>query len=145
LEELQKQVINFIDTDTKNLAYVISKIDFCIFVLNCTYNLERLRTLQSLVKYCGWTFALEKTCIICDRPRKLLFDSEKRLHAEGKTAILFADGYSLYSYHGVTLPEKYGKMHPHQWQAQLLLEEDNTELRRVLIQGIGYSRICQEL
>ena len=27
----------------------------------------------------------------------------------------------------------------------IFLEEENAELRRVLIQGIGYSRICQEL
>ena len=32
-----------------------------------------------------------------------------------------------------------------QWQAQWLLEEDNAELRRVLIQEIGYARLCQEL
>jgi hypothetical protein len=51
----------------------------------------------------------------------------------------------LYSYHGVTLPEKYGNTHPQQWRSQWLLEESNAELRRVLIQGIGYSRICKEL
>jgi hypothetical protein len=45
----------------------------------------------------------------------------------------------------VKLPEKYGKLHPHEWQAQWILEEENAELRRVLIQGIGYARICQEL
>jgi hypothetical protein len=43
------------------------------------------------------------------------------------------------------LPEQYGKVHPHQWQSEWLLTEDNVELRRVLIQGIGYDRICQEL
>jgi hypothetical protein len=82
---------------------------------------------------------------VCDRPRILSFDNEQRLHAEGSPAIQFADGYSLYSYHGVTLPEKYGVLHPNQWQAKWLLEEDNAELRRVLMQGIGYGRICQEL
>ncbi|MBD3563194.1 hypothetical protein H6S82_30800, partial [Planktothrix sp. FACHB-1355] len=73
------------------------------------------------------------------------FDNQNRLHAEGSAAIQYADGFSFYAYHGVTLPEKYGKLHPNQWQAKWLLEEKNAELRRVLIQGIGYSRICQEL
>ena len=99
----------------------------------------------SLFEHCGWIFPFENICIICDRPCKLSLDNQQRLHAEGEPALQFADGYSLYAYHGVTLPEKYGKLHPHQWQAQWLLEEDNAELRRVLIQGIGYSRICQEL
>jgi hypothetical protein len=87
----------------------------------------------------------EKVCFVCERPTKISLDTEYRLHAEGEPAIQFADGYSLYSYHGVTLPEKYGKVHPHQWQAQSILEEENAEIRRVLIQGVGYARICQEL
>ncbi len=73
------------------------------------------------------------------------FDAENRLHAEGEPAVQFADGYSLYFYHGVTLPDRYSKIHPHQWQANWILTEKNAELRRVLIQGIGYARICQEL
>jgi len=43
------------------------------------------------------------------------------------------------------LPEKYGQLHPNQWQASWILSEKNAELRRVLIQGIGYARICQQL
>lgn len=99
----------------------------------------------SLAANCGWILPTEKLCIVCDRPRILSFDDQNRLHAEGAPAIQFADGYSLYAYHGVTLPEKYGKIHPNQWQASWLLEEQNAELRRVLIQGIGYSRIASEL
>jgi internalin A len=43
------------------------------------------------------------------------------------------------------LPEEYGQLHPNQWQSQWLLTEENAEVRRVLIQGIGYDRLCQEL
>lgn len=50
----------------------------------------------------------KEVCLICDRPTKLFFDNQNRLHAQGKPAIQYADGFSLYSYHGVTLPEKYG-------------------------------------
>lgn len=82
---------------------------------------------------------------MCDRPRILSFDNEQRLHAEGTPAIQFADGFSVYAYHGVELPENYGLLHPNLWQAKWLLEEDKAELRRVLMHGIGYARICQEL
>ncbi|MEH1805242.1 DUF6745 domain-containing protein [Nostoc sp.] len=120
-------------------------VDFYISVLNCSYNQIRWQVLQSLAKYCGWILFYENVCIICDRPLNLRFDNQNRLHAEGEPAIEFTDGYSLYSYHGVTLPEKYGKIHPQQWQATWLLTEENIELRRVLIESIGYARICQEL
>lgn len=148
-----------------------SLLDFCFSVLNCPYAQEKWELLQALIRNCGWIYPFEKTCIICERPIKLFFDSQDRLHAEGKLAIQFADGWGLYSYHGVTLPEKYGAVHPrewqaewylqeptpqlrqlllkvlppHQWQAQWILKEDNAELRRLLIEGIGYARICQEL
>jgi hypothetical protein len=114
-------------------------------ILNYAYNQKTLNVIQSLVNHCGWIFPFEKLAIICDRPTKISFDSQNRLHAEGEPAIQFADGYRLYSYHGETLPEKYGQVHPNQWRSQWLLEEEDAEVRRVLIQGIGYARICQEL
>ena len=106
---------------------------------------EILRCQKLLFEDCGWIFPFEKICFVCDRPRHLRFDSQNRLHAEGEPAIEFADGWNFYYYHGVRLPEKYGQVHPNQWQSQWLLAEENAELRRVLIQGIGYDRIIQEL
>ncbi|MEG3923505.1 DUF6745 domain-containing protein, partial [Microcoleus sp. T3_D1] len=106
---------------------------------------EILRCQKLLFEHCGWIFPFEKFCAVCDRPRHLRFDSQNRLHAEGEPAIEFADGWNFYYYHGVRLPEEYGKFHPNQWQSQWILAEDNAELRRVLIEGIGYARIIQEL
>ncbi|MBD1937735.1 DUF6745 domain-containing protein [Microcoleus sp. FACHB-68] len=122
-----------------------SLFDFCITVLDCNLTEKSWSLFQSLVKNTGWIFYYNKTAIVCNRPVKLAFDSENRLHGEGEAALQYADGFSLYSYHGVTLPEKYGKLQPHQWQAQWLIEERNAEVRRVLVQEIGYGRICQEL
>ncbi|MEH2046446.1 DUF6745 domain-containing protein [Nostoc sp.] len=120
-------------------------INFCISELKWNVFQQHWLILQNLIKNCGWIFPDKNIAIICDRPLHLRFDNQNRLHAEGEPAIEFTDGYSLYSYHGVTLPEKYGKIHPQQWQAEWLLSEENAELRRVLIQGIGYTRICEEL
>jgi len=106
---------------------------------------EILRSQKLLFQHCGWIFPFEKICAVSDRPRHLRFDSQNRLHAEGEPAIEFADGWNFYYYHGVRLPEEYGQLHPNQWQSQWLLTEENAEVRRVLIQGIGYDRIIQEL
>lgn len=119
--------------------------DFCISVLNCAHDARRWDVFQALTQSCGWFIPLEQTCIVCDRPISFSYDSDYRLHAEEKPAIQFADGYSLYAHHGVTIPERYGLLHPREWQAQWILEEENAEVRRVLIQGIGYARVCQDL
>ena len=52
---------------------------------------------------------------------------------------------SVIYYRGVVLPERYLFLHPHQWQPHWILEESNAEVRRLLVQEIGYSRILHEL
>ncbi|CBN57022.1 MULTISPECIES: DUF6745 domain-containing protein [Kamptonema] len=131
----------------EDLAEEASIMDYCIsgLTLSSRKSQYKWELYQSLAENCGWIYTLEEICYVCDRPRILSLDSQQRLHAEGSPAIQFADGFSVYAYHGVRLPEKYGKFHPQQWRSEWLLSEDNAELRRVLIQGIGYDRICQEL
>ncbi|MCU0542686.1 MAG: leucine-rich repeat domain-containing protein [Oscillatoriaceae cyanobacterium Prado104] len=133
---------------SKYLRETLTLAECCISILGITLKPESHKVfaaVKQLVAECGWIFAFANICIACSRPIKLCFDSANLLHAEGESAIEFAGGYKLYSYRGVTLPEKYGKLIPSQWKSQWLLEEENAELRRVLIQGIGYARICQEL
>ena len=139
-------------------------IDNIIFPEHILYQIYLIETYQSLLKItldektqqwydclnhlfenCGWFIPFEDVCIVCDRPSKFSLDSENRLHSEGEPAIQFADGYGLYYHHGVALPEQYGTVHPNQWEAKWLLSENNSELRRILIQAIGYNRICNEL
>nr|WP_293108579.1 hypothetical protein [Okeania sp. SIO2F4] len=126
-------------------ASSIQMIDFCISVLGCSYDKQKWLAVQGLVQECGFVLQLESTCLVCENPMNISLDAQNRFHAEGEPAIKFIDGYHIYAYQGVKLPEKYGLLHPNRWQARWLLTEENAELRRVLIQGIGYSRICQEL
>ncbi|MEG4033631.1 hypothetical protein QUA03_07380 [Microcoleus sp. S36b_A4] len=123
-----------------------SLLDFCISVLNLPHSYARnWIVFQSIVRDCGWIYPYDKVCIVCEKPIALSADSNYRLHAEGTPAVQFADGVSIYAYHGVILPEWYGRLHPHQWQSKWVLKEQNVEVRRALIQGITYDRICQEL
>lgn len=122
-----------------------SGIDFAISVLNKDCDVNSKLCFNLLANLGGWIFPHRKACVICDRPTKMCLDDEQFPHGEGFPAIQFSDGFSVYAYHGVKIPEKYGKIHPQQWQSQWLLEEENAELRRVLIQGIGYARISQDL
>ena len=122
-----------------------SWLDFCICVLNCTHNQQEWNVFQEIAQSCGWFYPFEKIAIVCDRPIKLSFDEQHRLHREGAPAIQFADQFQVYAYEGVSLPGKYGQLPPSQWQAHWILQERNVALRRILMQGIGYARMCQEL
>jgi len=123
-----------------------SLLDFCISALNLPHSYGRNWIIfQSIVRDCGWIYPYDNVCVVCEKPIALSVDTNYRLHAEGTPAIRFADGFSIYAYHGMILPEWYGYFHPYQWQSKWVLKEHNAEVRRALIQGIGYDRICQEL
>ncbi|BAY97853.1 hypothetical protein NIES37_18000 [Tolypothrix tenuis PCC 7101] len=129
---------------TDSICYECGWSDFCISELGF-YKHSTWDIYQNILKNCGRIYAYKEACLICDRPTKLSFNNQNRLHAEGEPALEYVDGFKVYAYEGVRLPEKYGKVFANQWQATWLLEEGNAELRRVLIQGIGYKRICEEL
>jgi uncharacterized protein YjbI with pentapeptide repeats len=172
-EGIWRKVSAFLDNCIcpESLADIGALFDFQISVLNARGDTEHWKAFESIVSNCGWLFTFDKVCLACDIPFKINFDNEQRFHAEGEAAIKFADGYSLYYYHGVSLPEKYGKVRPQHWQTEWYLEEPNIQLRRILIevipshklqaswllhernaelrrnliQKIGYARVCQEL
>jgi len=105
---------------------------------------SKVKGLFATAKHCGWWWAFKDVAVAIPKPSAIRLDDRGRLHGEGVPAVAY-EGFNVYAYHGVRLPEKYGKVPPEKWQPQWLLEEDNAELRRVLIQAIGYDRICQEL
>jgi leucine-rich repeat protein SHOC2 len=47
-------------------------------------------------------------------------------------------------FEGIELPERYWT-NLSNWKAEWLLDEDNAEIRRILIGQLGYEKICQEL
>lgn len=130
------------------LMQLISSLEYITTELGSTLSPEATQgfdCLNQLFEACGWIMPFADVCVVCDRPDQLFLDQEQRLHGEGEAAIAYRDGFQVYAHHGTILPANYGSIHPHQWQSTWLLEEPNAELRRILIQGIGYGRICQEL
>ncbi len=120
-------------------------LDFAVEALNCSVDAMKWDAFSAIAQSCGWILPYEKVCIVCDRPVSLAFDAQFRLHAEGKPALQFFDGFSVYAFQGVRLPKIYGELHPHQWRASWLLNESDVDLQRSLIKGIGYGRLSQEL
>jgi hypothetical protein len=80
--------------------------DFCISVLKLHHDRKKWHTFRELIQFCGLLFKYEKVCIACERPCKLSFDEENRLHADGEPALKFPDGYSVYANHGQSLIEE---------------------------------------
>ncbi|MBD2452202.1 hypothetical protein H6G76_34905 [Nostoc sp. FACHB-152] len=112
--------------------------------LGVTLAQDKYNLFCNYMQQVGWMFPYEGVAIAIQRPL-IRRNSAGEIHGEGIPAIEFSDGCGVYAYRGINLPEKYGQAHPTNWRAEWLLEQRNAELRRVLIQGIGYERIYQQL
>lgn len=120
-------------------------LEFSIDEIDCSHNARFWAAFRALVHHCGWVFLRKDVCLVCDRPTKYAFDAQGNYHGFVEPAIAYADGFSVYVHHGTVLPERDGTVLPSQWQARWLVTESNSQLRRLLIQEIGYERICREL
>ena len=100
--------------------------------------------LAQTTKQLSWWWPLRDRVIAVPRPQTLELDSQKRLHGEGKVAIAW-DGFQLYCYHGVELPPQYGELPPTQWQSAWVKTEKSVRLRQTLMEGIGFTRLCEEI
>lgn len=116
-------------------------LDWLFNCLNCKHDIVLWNLFESLLIECGWIFPFEEVCIISERPIEINFDDEKRLHAEGKPALVFSDGSCNYAHHGVKLPEKYGLVMPELWQSELYFNEKTESVRRVILQKLPSNKI----
>jgi hypothetical protein len=106
---------------------------------------EKLVGISEICQSAGWYLPYENICWISERHNILNRDAQGRLHSDGSPAVGYPDGLAIYAWHGVRVPESMGAVRSETWKPEWLLKEKNAEIRRVLIQGLGYGRILKAL
>ena len=170
-EKVWKKITSFVNITTRYPLKIVRPEDWlyqyglwlniCNVGLNVDVKHPLRKIFKAFVRDCGWIFPFQKVCIVCDRPIAISFDDRGNLHADGKPAIKFADGYTVYAQHGVISPQQdqFPKLHMHhnvvppqpsqaspsQWQTPWLLAEKNVEIKKTLLQSLGSSSGCREL
>ena len=97
----------------------------------------KLEIMSDLAKSCGWIYMYEHVCFVSGRPRVQTIIEQRNgwpthvLHAADEPAMVFADGYSVYAWRGVRIPDKYYLRAP---MAAAILAEENSEVRRALME-----------
>lgn len=86
-------IIGFFDFFREHFKHTRAKI-----------TLERLDPLIEISKHCGWWWPCKNNVILTERPTQLLLDADGLLHAEGKPAIEYQDGFSVCAWHGTRVP-----------------------------------------
>jgi hypothetical protein len=67
------------------------------------------------------------------------------LHGNGHPSVEYWGLFNLYHWHNVKIPERMGRVNCEQWKPEWILDESNAEVRRILLQEIGYERAITTL
>ena len=87
----------------------------------------------------SWRWVHQDFCIVSDRPSILLVDDRNRPHCADGPSHQWRDGWSLYFWHGVKVPETV-IMSPQSITTTMIDDEPNQEVRRVMIERYGYDK-----
>lgn len=96
--------------------------------------------LSETTKNAHWWWALSEAAVISERPLEINRDAQGRLHNANGPAILYKDGFAIYSWHGTSVPSD---MIETNWSTQRIFEEENTEVRRAAIERMGWDEFIK--
>ena len=105
---------------------------------------KQLDGLLALSKSAGWALPYRDSCFVSERHTTLLRDERGRLHAEDGPAVRYPDGWAVWAWHGVRVPQEVIEQ-PETLSVTAALGEPNTEVRRVMLTRIGADRLSAEL
>lgn len=104
--------------------------------------IEDVQGLSDMTMHCGWVNLFDTHVYISERPTRILFDEEERLHCENGPALMYEDGFEVYSWHGQRVPKR--------WimegiTAKEALTCENLEQRRAACEIVTWDKILDEL
>jgi len=105
---------------------------------------EKYAAWESCAKSSGFRIMHEEFCIVSDRPEILRMDDQNRPHCEDGPSHRWRDGWSLYHWHGVRVPDEW-ITNRDTLTASMALGQENTELRRCACEILGWAKVLKEL
>jgi hypothetical protein len=128
-------------------AYWVAFYLFCRDIVGVKFDEKRSHQLdmwRNIAQSCGWWWCFENYVIISERPTVCkMTEQEGRLHCEDGPALAFADGFALYRWHGVTIPDDV-VLHPEELTVARIDAENNAEVKRVMLERYGEARYLQD-
>jgi len=107
-------------------------------------NIALLLEWARLSKSVGWWAPWDGICFVSDRPRRVQFDAENRLHCETGKAVEYSDSWGVSAWHGTRVPDEWITDRA-SLTAKIALTQENLELRRAAIEIVGWHNVLREL
>jgi len=102
-----------------------------------------LEGLTLLAQHAGWFLPHEKICWVSERHSILHRDDQGRLHCEDGPALGYPDKFSIWAWHGVKVLQHVIEA-PESITIDQVRQEENAEVRRVMIERMGWDRFCSQ-
>ena len=112
-------------------------------VLGLTAQTEKLGGMRELTESAGWYVPHARICWISERHNILQRDERGRLHSVAGPAVAYPDGWAIYAVHGVRVHSDVIEK-PESVTVARIDAEQNAEVRRVMIERMGYERFLLE-
>lgn len=113
--------------------------DFVSWQLYKTKSKAKLSFLWDLAQISSWWIPCKDICLLSENFKTINLDEQSRLHCEDDYALEFADGWGLYRWHGVNVPEQL-ILRPHDLTIEDIDNETNQEIRRIKIERYGQEK-----
>lgn len=91
----------------------------------------------------GWWSPSSAICLISERPHVIHYDEQRLIHCDDGMAIIYPDGWGSYVWHGVRVPE-YVIMRPHEITPDKIMQEENAEVARVMLERYGQDNFIRD-
>jgi len=130
-------------------AHWIAFYAFCRDVVGVSFEKKRAQQLDlwsEIAQSCGWWWPYKGLCIVADRPEIVRWETDRdrpRLHCDSGPALRYRDGWEVYSWHGLRVPEKLIE-EPGAISVADIHAEQNQELRRAKLEIAGWERYLRE-
>ncbi|MFD4763068.1 DUF6745 domain-containing protein [Streptomyces sp. NPDC058439] len=104
---------------------------------------DRLDGLAEVARHAGWWWPYERVVVISERPEALHRDEAGRLDRGDGPALAYRDGFALHAWRGMPVPAEF-LAELNSLTPERIREEENAELRRVMLEFYGYDRYLTE-
>jgi hypothetical protein len=101
-----------------------------------------IEAMQELVANTSWFSFRKDIATALEHPAEIHTNRSGQLHNAAGPAVRFADGWSAYLLEGVVVPAE-AIEDPQGFDAHAALQHDNLEVRRVLLQHLGWDRLIR--
>jgi hypothetical protein len=118
--------------------------DFFRTVNGLVAETDKFAGIDALARSAGWAIPHSNICWVSERHNVLVRDEQSRLHNAGGPAVAFPDGWAIYAWHGVRVPQEW-IMRPDELTPETVLRAPNLEHRRAGIEMLGWDRMLGQL